>query len=455
MAIVRSIGLPENDSERKAINYLRDSLPDDYWIFTNLELPNRGGLPYEYDLIVIGEYAVYYIEVKGYRGTIKGNAYEWELDLGVVYKSPIPLANKKARVIASRLKNYMPRLEKVWVQSALILLTDDNVKVRLNDPQSDRVLHLKEIKDYLLDPGQLQVSTGTIGALKSAIVDAIMGQFKPLHRSHEIGDYRVLETVSKNNLYTSLLAEHKLLQSNRQFLLKVYSFNLYDSIESQAKQRNWIMRDATALMLLERHENIVQAYPPFAWLDNQIVLPVAWVDGYSLRGVMAENGRLTFQNALNKALQLLQALKLCHANGIVHRDIRPENVITPKNGPLKLVNFDCAHFEEGNLRTIATRVGKHLDERYVAPEVWDNPGSAIPASDVYALGVVLFEMLVGKAPYQNIREAYEKKSLPSLPTGVISSLPKEVDEIVSGMCAFNASDRTSVADLIDLVSVLL
>ena len=105
MAVVRSIGLPENDSERKAINYLKDNLPDDYLILTNLELPTRGGLPYEYDIVVIGDYAVYSIEVKGYRGEIKGNAFEWELDSGVIYKSPIPLANKKAKIIGDRLRN--------------------------------------------------------------------------------------------------------------------------------------------------------------------------------------------------------------------------------------------------------------------------------------------------------------------------------------------------------------
>ena len=75
MAIVHAVGLPENDSERKAVSYLADHLPgDDYIIFHNLELPNERGLPYEYDVIVVGEYAVYVIEVKGYQGRIRGNA---------------------------------------------------------------------------------------------------------------------------------------------------------------------------------------------------------------------------------------------------------------------------------------------------------------------------------------------------------------------------------------------
>lgn len=453
MAIVRSIGLPENDSERKAINYLKDNLPDDYLVFTNLELPTRAGLPYEYDILVIGDYAVYSIEVKGYRGEIKGNAFEWELDSGVIYKSPIPLANKKAKIIGDRLKNYMPILESVWVQS-LILLTDDRTRVKLNDPQSNRVLHLSGIIDYLLDPRQLQVSTGPIGRLKSTIVDAIVGQFKPLHRSHEIGDYRVIETVGKNNLYTTLLAQHKLLQQNNLFLLKVYSFDVYDSPESQAKQRDWILRDATALLRLNRHKNIIQAYPPFAWLDNQIVLPVEWGDGYSLRGLLSANEEISFQTKLDIIQQLFEAVKFSHENNVIHRDIRPENIIIPKNGPIKLVNFDCAHFEDDNLRTIATRVGKHLDERYVAPEVWNNPGSVTSASDIYALGIVFFEMFVGKTPYQRIREVFEKKGLPILPTQANNSLPVETDELISGMCTFDPSQRLKLTDLIDLINIL-
>lgn len=453
MARIRSIGLPENDSERKAINYLKDNLPDDYIVFTNLELPTSGGLPYEYDLIVIGEFAVYSIEVKGYRGEIKGNAYEWELESGAIYRSPIPLANKKAKIVGDRLQRYSSLLSNVWVQS-LILLTDDQARVHINDPLNNSVVHLKKIKEYLLDSSQLQVSSSPITRYKAMIEQAIAGQFKPLRRANEIGDYRVLETISKNNLFTTLLSEHRFIPGKR-FNLKVYSFNIYDRLDIQQKHREWILRDANALFHLAGHPNIVQAYPPFPWLDNQIVLPVEWIDGYSLRGILNDSNPISYAKKLEIIRQSAEGLEYAHRNKVVHRDLRPDNIIVCKSGSTKLVNFDCARVEADNMQTIATRIGRFLDERYVAPEVWDDPRKASPSSDLYALGIIFFEMLMGHPPYERLRDAFQTQGLPKFPTQSDPKLPLEVDELIKGMCAFYPQDRyQSLSEMLELLKII-
>src|SRR6266702_1448736 len=134
--------MPENDSERKAIEFMVKRLPDNmYVIFHNLELPAPSGLPYEYDMIIVGEYAVYVVEVKGYRGRIRGNALEWELESGAINSSPLPLLNKKAKVVASRLIRHSPLLQNVWVQP-LILLTDVLLQLNLDTDLACRVLPL-------------------------------------------------------------------------------------------------------------------------------------------------------------------------------------------------------------------------------------------------------------------------------------------------------------------------
>ena len=272
MAVVHAIGMPENDSERKAIDFMVKHLPDDsYIIFHNLELPAQSGLPYEYDMIIVGEYAVYVVEVKGYQGRIRGNAQEWELESGAIYRSPFPLLNKKAKIVASRLTRHSPLLQSVWVQS-FVLLTDDQTQVKLDDDQGSRVLHLDEAAEYILDPSRLPVPYKSVSYLTDRVCDAIFKQFRPLHRTKEVGDYRVLHTIGKNNLYTTLLAEHRLLSTQEHFLLKVYSFNIYTTPETRHKQKEWILRDANALHRLAGHPNIAKAYTPFPWKDNQIVL---------------------------------------------------------------------------------------------------------------------------------------------------------------------------------------
>jgi len=455
MAIIQAVGLPENESEREAIAYLAKNLiGDDYVIFHNLELPTPSGLPYEYDIIVVGEYAVYTVEVKGYRGLIKGNAQEWELESGAIYKSPIPLSNKKAKIVADRLSRYSPLLEKVWVQP-LIVLTDNQVRIRLNDPQADRVLRLDQAANHILDPSRLPIRATPITHLTDMICEAIFKQFRPIHRQHEIGDYQVLDTIGKNNLYTTLLAKHRLIRTQNRFVLKVYSFNIYASPEARRKQEEWILRDANALHRLKGHPNIVEAYPPFPWQDNQIVLPLEWVDGYSLRGLLDTGAEIDFARKVEIIRQVCEGLRHAHDHGVVHRDVRPDNIIVQSRGPVRLVNFDCARMEGDDLHTIATRVGRQLDERYVAPEVWQDAGAASPASDLYAVGTVLFELLAEESPYRKIKEVFANSGLPRRPTQVNSRLPPDVDEVICRMCAFKPEERyATLAEAIEDLAII-
>lgn len=440
MAGVHAVGLPENQSERKAIAYLARHLPENHHVFHNLEFVSPSGLPYEYDIIVAGEYAVYAVEVKGYQGCIRGNACEWELESGAIHRSPIPLSNKKAKVLAHYLRSRSRLLKKVWVQS-LILLTDDRARVRLNDEQAERVLRLDQAVAYILDPDRLPIPATRIGYLAHTICDTIIDQFRPLHRQSEIGEYLVLETIGKNNLYTTWLARHRLVHTRSRFVLKVYHFDIYASPEERGRQQERILRDAEALHRLAGHPNIAQAHLPFPWQDNRIVLPLDWVDGYSLRGLLDANETLTFSRKIEIVRQVCEGLAYAHRNGVIHRDVRPDNVIVPAHGPVKLVNFDCARVEGYDLRTIATRLGRQLDQHYVSPEVWRDPRAASPASDLHSAGIVLFELLTGRPPYQKIREVISARGLPRMPTEVKPDLPSAVDEVISRMCAFQPEDR--------------
>jgi serine/threonine protein kinase len=176
----------------------------------------------------------------------------------------------------------------------------------------------------------------------------------------------VLETISKNNLYTTLLAEHRLVRTRARFTLKVYSLDVYASPDNRRKQEERLLRDADALHRLAGHPNIVQAHPPFPWEDNKIVLPVEWVDGYALRGLLDADTRYDSSQAIALIRQVCEGLVHAHRHGVIHRDLTPENIVVPQHGPLKLVNFDCARVEGDAMHTIRTRLGRRLDERYLA-----------------------------------------------------------------------------------------
>src|SRR5262245_32648653 len=151
MAIIHRIGTPENDSEARAIKRFAKDLPDDCMVFHNFELTTGRGLPYEYDIAVLTTHALYHVEVKGYHGEIRGNPMQWIFENGGVFPSPIPLANKKTKILAGKLRQHSHRLESVFVET-LILLTEDRARAKLNDDQAGRVVRARDALDRLCDP---------------------------------------------------------------------------------------------------------------------------------------------------------------------------------------------------------------------------------------------------------------------------------------------------------------
>ena len=211
MAIIHRIGTPENDSEAKAIKRLGKDLPDDYFVFHNFEVTTGRGLPYEYDIAVLTPHALYHVEVKGYHGAIRGNPLQWVFENGGVYPSPIPLANKKSKVLAGKLRQYSHRLDEVFVET-LILLTDDHARIKLNDDQAGRVVHLNDAIDRLSEPRYLPVSTGNVTALADMVCEALFTT-RPAKKVQQIGLYDIVEKLDQDDRFTVFLAKHRFIQT--------------------------------------------------------------------------------------------------------------------------------------------------------------------------------------------------------------------------------------------------
>lgn len=453
MARVRNIGLPVNESERKGISYLGKELPDNHIVLTNMELPSRNGFPYEFDAIVIGEIAVYVVEFKGYKGSIRGNAFQWELFSGSIVPSPMPLLSKKAKIVADRIRSWFPYRNDIWVQQ-LLVLTDDKVIVQLQDPQSTQI---KNLRDCVRTMRDCSGRSATIDSeMRGKIEKAIAGNFEPLKKDMQAGDYRLLEQVGRNDLYTTFIAEHGLLGGHKRYLLKIYTLKIYEDQEEQKKHRDRVLREARTLSELPPHPDIVKVYPPFPWESDRIVLPMEWVDGRSLRGLLDDKDGVDKGTAKKVLVGLCSAFSFVHGQGVVHRDVRPDNVLVCPDGTIRLVNFDCAHLGGQDMLTIATRVGRHLDERYVAPEVWMDPANASEGSDIYSLGIIFHELLTGRTPYQKVKDVLKDKKVTSSISELRPDLDKEADRLFSSMCAFDSSSRsTDLSEVRDWIEMLL
>lgn len=402
MATIQRVGLPENDSETRAIRRLGKGLPADHIVFHNFELTNGRGLPYEYDIAVLTPHALYHVEVKGYQGEIRGNALQWVFENGSVYPSPIPLANKKSKVLAGKLRQHSVLLDEVFVET-LVLLTDDRARIRLRDDQAGRVLHIRQALERLDDPQQLPVSPRDVTPLYDLVSEAILTT-RPSKRVRQIGLYDIIQKVDQDDRFSVFLANHRYIETQPKTLLKVYDFDVYASEEDKQYRIREIFHGQDAMRLLGTHPNILRTGDMFAWDDDNFVEPVEYPENGMLLETLLDRDldeTLTWADKVRIIRGVAAGLAHAHRRGVIHRDVRPRNIVVAPD-KVKLANFDLAFIPDAPNLSIARTVREHFDRRYVAPAVWLEPRDVAPASDIYSLGLVFYQLITGQPPRHDV-----------------------------------------------------
>jgi serine/threonine-protein kinase len=235
--------------------------------------------------------------------------------------------------------------------------------------------------------------------------------------------YRIEERIGAGNVAVTYRARDIVLK--RTVALKMLRAELAADETSLAR----FAREARAAAAVN-HPNVVPIYD-YGTHDGQGFLVMAYVTGRTLKQVIAEDGRLAPVDAARLARQLLRGLAAIHAAGIVHRDVKPQNIMVGDDGHARLTDFGIARTDaDDRLTSHGTTVGTVA---YMAPEqIQGNPVSA--ATDIYAMGAVVFEMLTGRPPF-----VYEHPvavmhanldQLPPAPSDVVASIPPKLDQIV-------------------------
>jgi serine/threonine protein kinase len=453
MAIIHRIGTPENDSEARAIKRFGKDLPDDYFVFHNFELTTGRGLPYEYDIAVLTPHALYHLEVKGYHGEIRGNPLQWTFENGGVYPSPIPLANKKTKILAGKLKQYSHRLDEVFVDT-LILLTEDRAHAKLNDDQAGRVVHLRDAVARLCDPKYLPVSTGNVSTLHDMVCEALFTT-RPAQRVKQIGLYDIVQKLDQDDRFTLFLARHRFIHTQPLIVLKVYHLDVYASLAERENRLREIFHGQDAMRLLGAHPNLVRTGDMFAWSDDCFVEPTDYFEGGQILEWLLDAHRersLTWEEKTQIIKGVASGLAHAHQHGVIHRDVRPRNIAVGPGGVVKLGNFDLAYIPGAPNLSIANSVRSHFDRRFVDPAVWENPRDVVPASDVYSLGLVFYQLITGQPPRHDVEAVLAGKG-PAIDTELLAaelgrsgspnfmSDPAGAAEIIGRMCAPKRSDR--------------
>jgi serine/threonine-protein kinase len=194
------------------------------------------------------------------------------------------------------------------------------------------------------------------------------------------------------------------------------------------------------------HPNVVSVHDYGAYGDTAFIA-MEFVDGESLKERLRRVGRFDTAEALRIARGILAGLSVAHAGGLVHRDVKPQNVLLGRDGTVKLVDFGIAQTAAmAGLTQAGMAVGT---ASYMAPEQVRGAASG-PATDVYAVGCVLYEMLTGRPPFDGTTPIevalHHVNEAPRLPSELVDDVPPEVETAVMRALAKDPDERFASAD---------
>ncbi|MBN1518517.1 MAG: serine/threonine protein kinase [Spirochaetales bacterium] len=204
-----------------------------------------------------------------------------------------------------------------------------------------------------------------------------------------IGKYKIESLVARGGMGAVLKAIHPTLR--RYVVLKKLTIRGSSAIAERFKREARILIDF-------KHENIVRVFDHFKE-GNSNYMVLEYVDGMSLDQLIKKQRFLSCELALTILRDACKALSYAHGQGVIHRDIKPANILISRKGDVKLADFGIATFEEDDDSGL-TKEGMTLGTPcYMPPEQIENSKNVDRRADIYALGVMLYEMVTGKKPY--------------------------------------------------------
>jgi len=253
--------------------------------------------------------------------------------------------------------------------------------------------------------------------------------------------YEILEIIGTGgmaNVYKALC--HKL---NRYDAIKIMREDMISNRESRKR----FHAEAHAVAMLS-HPNIVSVYD-VGHSDDLEYIVMELVDGINLKSYMNSFGSLAYTDVLDFSIQICKALNHAHSRGIIHRDIKPQNIMLLKDGMVKVADFGIAALQNDIDMPANQAVGS---VHYIAPEQ-ARGGAADGRSDIYSLGIVMYEMLTGKLPYtgsSDVEVAVMHMNTDAVPPRELApEIPQELERItLKAMCTDIDSRYQSASEML-------
>lgn len=261
--------------------------------------------------------------------------------------------------------------------------------------------------------------------------------------------YKIIRSIGEGGMANVYLAFDTILE--REVAVKV----LRGDLAEDEKFIRRFQREANAASSL-RHPNIVEMYD-VGEDDGKYFIVMEYVNGKTLKSLIKKRGALTLPEVIDIMLQLTSGIACAHDSYIIHRDIKPQNVLILEDGRVKITDFGIAMALNSNELTQTNSVMGSV--HYLPPEQAAGHGSTIK-SDIYSLGILMYELLTGKLPFkgENAVEIAIKQMKEPIPSVCEQnkSIPQSVENIVLRACAKNPKNRyDSVSEMYEDIKTAL
>ncbi len=236
------------------------------------------------------------------------------------------------------------------------------------------------------------------------------------------GRYEIQEIIGVGGMAVVYKAHDN--QENRTVAIKILKEEFVSNEEFVRRFKN----ESKAIAMLS-HPNIVKVYDvSFGDLIQYIVME--YIDGITLKEFIERQGSLRWKDAVHFTIQILKGLQHAHDKGIVHRDVKPQNIMVLPDGTIKVTDFGIARFARSEQRTITDKAIGSV--HYISPEQARGEKTDEKA-DIYSVGVMLYEMITGQLPFQAESAVsvaiMQLQREPKLPTEINGSIPLGLEQI--------------------------
>ncbi|SPD75420.1 putative Serine/threonine protein kinase [uncultured Desulfobacterium sp.] len=414
----------------------------------NLELYDKQSNRYfETDLVVVSRFGVYVVELKHWSGRIEVRPNCWLQNRSFFKPDPHKANNFKAKLLRGLYDRKFPSFPPVYFESVVVLTNSDAEvigcaipKTTANNPtleSIDRFLQYlkwqREAKEEKLSDLQCQAFAEYIQKLNTVGPP----------RDFVFPGYEIVERLYQYEDRAEVVARRTDIRHRRLSRLRIFFLT---SGDQHAREK--ATATLNAVEKIGDHSNILKVWD-IPNENSYLVEGSDWSETGTLRDCLDRSGPLDSGKALAIAAGLARGLEAAHSQCIVHRALSPDNILMVNDTP-KLMNFDLSFQLEDNRVTVIPDASKLKRSPYIAPEIYVRGTVPEATTDLFSLGVILYEMLVGQCPFGCSTDLERSNGrLPEEHLQKLRQVEGVSDCVVDLVCALvrqNPSDRIADAN---------